>query len=118
MPSNDEEYQKRYNREWYKENKETHKKVCSLNRKKKVQENGQKILSYLREHPCVDCGEDDVVVLQFDHVRGKKRNEVGNLRACSWKTIWKEIKKCVVRCANCHTRRTLKKLKSYRVFRG
>ena len=66
---------------------------------------------------CVDCGERDVRVLEFDHVRGVKkrfksrRNEgVSYLVRCGylWKTIKKEIDKCEVRCCNCHKLRTFK----------
>ena len=55
-------------------------------------------------HPCVDCGEDNILILEFDHVRGKKTFGVcvmGN-RIFTIETIQKEIDKCEVRCANCH----------------
>jgi hypothetical protein len=66
------------------------------------------VFQYLQEHPCVDCGESDPLVLQFDHVRGKKTGTIGELigRTSSWDKIQEEIGKCQVRCANCHARRT------------
>lgn len=68
-----------------------------------------KIVEYLEKHPCVDCGESDILVLDFDHVKEKK-NDVSKLvmGRCSWKIILEEINKCEVRCANCHRRKTLK----------
>ena len=68
----------------------------------------KELLAYFGSHPCVDCGETDPVVLQFDHVRGVKSAAVGTMFAegKSWETISAEIEKCDVRCANCHWRKT------------
>lgn len=67
--------------------------------------------TYLSTHPCVDCGEDDPVVLDFDHVRGQKYKDVSRLvaRAARLYVISREIEKCEVRCANCHRRATRKR---------
>ncbi len=65
------------------------------------------VWDYLLEHPCVDCGEQDPVVLEFDHLRDKV-DSICNLtrKAQTWKPIEEEINKCEVRCANCHRRKT------------
>jgi hypothetical protein len=66
------------------------------------------VMNYLTSHPCVDCGETDPVVLQFDHRdRTEKVDDVGTmLNRSSWRVLLNEIAKCDVRCANCHRRRT------------
>lgn len=68
------------------------------------------IIEYLRSHPCLDCGESDIVVLDFDHVRGTKRENVSNLAKSGTplRGIIAEIAKCEVRCSNCHRRKTAK----------
>lgn len=70
--------------------------------------NQKRMLEYLREHPCVDCGEADPRVLDFDHSKGDKTREVGVFVSSGyrWQRIEEEIAKCVVRCANCHRRKT------------
>lgn len=75
--------------------------------KQKLQE---AVWQYLSEHPCVDCGESDLVVLQFDHVRGTKLYDIADLirNRASHKRMFDEIAKCDVRCANCHLRKTAK----------
>lgn len=79
-------------------------------RKRVVGEINEMLYEYLTTHPCVDCGESDPVVLEFDHVRGKKAYDISSLgwRLCSWESILKEIAKCEIRCANCHRRKTAK----------
>jgi len=76
------------------------------------------LLEYLLIHPCVDCGEDDPIVLDFDHVKGKKFKNVGRLciNGFSTDSIKKEIDKCDVRCANCHRRKTAKEFGWYKAM--
>ena len=72
----------------------------------------RRIYEYLLEHPCVDCGEADPIVLQFDHVRGEKLVAVSDMvqrHGGSWVAILAEIAKCEVRCANCHLRATARR---------
>jgi len=70
-------------------------------------ESRAKAVEYLLAHPCVDCGERDIVVLQFDHLRDKSFDlSLMIAWGASWARIEAEIAKCVVRCANCHHRMT------------
>lgn len=71
----------------------------------------ERIIKYLATHPCVDCGEDDIQVLQFDHIEpvlGNRKRRVGGFVNHSMKRLMEEIAKCEIRCANCHVRRTRK----------
>ncbi len=61
---------------------------------------------YISSRSCVDCGESDPVVLEFDHVRGIKKAPIAKLLSSSWSTILAEISKCDLVCSNCHRRRT------------
>jgi hypothetical protein len=76
------------------------------------------LFAYLLEHPCVDCGENDPVVLDFDHRDpANKRLEVSKLAGRNpWPTVLEEIAKCDVRCASCHRRRTAKQFGWRRVL--
>ena len=61
--------------------------------------------TYLRAHPCVDCGTTDVRVLELDHRQGETK--LANVSAMvgmglPWDRVLEEIAKCDVRCANCH----------------
>ena len=55
-------------------------------------ESQRRVLEYLLAHPCVDCGEADVVVLQFDHLRDKKFDVSAMISSgASWRRIEAEI---------------------------
>jgi hypothetical protein len=68
------------------------------------------ITEYLRTHLCVDCGEGDLVVLDFDHL-GHKLELVSALvhQGAPRARIEAEVARCEVRCANCHRRVTARR---------
>lgn len=76
------------------------------------------LMAYLQGHPCVDCGEDDPVVLQFDHVRGAKTKDISQLLRArvTVPVLEAEAAKCDIRCANCHIRRTARQFGWYRLL--
>ena len=80
------------------------KKKEGWNQKNVIVRNYLYILNYLSIHPCVDCGETDVRVLEFDHVRGEKVKAVSHMvnRKRPLIEIDNEIAKCDIRCRHCH----------------
>jgi Zn-finger protein len=65
------------------------------------------VFDYLKTHPCVDCGESNVLALEFDHLHSKKFDISNALITNKTMAILKaEIKKCVVRCSTCHRIKT------------
>lgn len=92
---------------YYQANKEKTKQRTAA----RVVEIRKYIYDYLSTHPCVDCGESDIVVLEFDHVRGEKVSNVSSLvpNHASNAKIDAEIAKCEIRCCNCHRRVTAKR---------
>lgn len=97
---------------WYKKNRVLHMaraKASNDKRKKKIR---SFIFAYLLEHPCVDCGEANPMLLEFDHVRWKKSFHISRAlsdRNRPLEAITNEIvEKCDVRCIGCHRLRTAK----------
>jgi hypothetical protein len=72
------------------------------------------VYTILINSKCIDCGDARWQVLDFDHVRGKKLNNICNMvHDSSIKKIQLEIEKCEVRCSNCHRMKTSEQLNYY-----
>jgi hypothetical protein len=87
----------------------------ALQRKRALgEERTRYLIDYFAANPCVDCGERDPVVLEFDHLGDKSFTIGAGLRYRNWQSLLDEIAKCDVVCANCHRRRTARRLGSVR----
>lgn len=98
-----------YMRTWYTNNTDLQKKRSKISKNKIRLECRVNIMLYLREHPCIDCGNPDIEVLEFDH-RDPTAKEfaVSDFfnRGANWQRVLSEIEKCDVRCANCHRKKS------------
>jgi hypothetical protein len=96
-----------YNVLYYERTKERHNPARAERRRRAVAEAQRQVYEYLQSHPCVDCGETDIVVLDFDH-QSDKVAEINEMidAGLAWQTILAEIAKCEVVCSNDHRRRT------------
>ena len=85
-------------RDYFRRRGEKHIRQVSVARGRRVTATRARMAAYLATHPCVDCGECDPAVLDFDHV-GEKRELVSALvaRAAAWPRIEEEIARCEVR---------------------
>ena len=67
------------------------------------------LLNFLSTKKCVDCGENDPIVFEFDHKDPSiKFKPISKMLSghYSWNSLLKEIEKCEIRCANCHRRKS------------
>ncbi|PIY79148.1 MAG: hypothetical protein COY81_04515 [Candidatus Pacebacteria bacterium CG_4_10_14_0_8_um_filter_43_12] len=106
---------KSYRKQHYLINKEKYiKKALRWNGKQR-EVLREYLFKKLSESCCVDCGEKDIEVLDFDHIHNKKLSiSVMFRHRYSTKAIEEEISKCVVRCANCHRRKSAKEISSWK----
>jgi hypothetical protein len=71
------------------------------------------IVDWLKEHGCLDCGEKNPIVLEFDH-RGDKEHNISHMVKHQLEKLKLEILKCDIRCANCHKIKTAKERGFYK----
>lgn len=102
-----------YERRWKRENRDLihewtrsnpHKIRSYKDRRiEKAREDKIRAFAFFGWH-CFDCGETDIDVIEFDHVRGEK---VAGPAALQGAAHYQEVtEKCEPVCANCHRRRT------------
>jgi hypothetical protein len=98
---------------WLRADPEWREKIAG--RRSRVLENVGLALDALSRSGCVDCGERDLCVLEFDHV-GTKRAAVMKLawNGSRLEDVRREIAECQVRCGNCHRRCTAERGGHYR----
>ena len=106
-----------YGKEHYRKNTAAYMARAKVRSPFDRKRNREFVAAYLAAHPCVDCGEADPVVLEFDHRDpGTKKAEVGRLmNNTTVGVVRAEIEKCDVRCGNCHRIRTARQFGWYRL---
>ena len=121
VPFKDPDARRAYHREYMKRyladnptKREAQRVRVSANNARYEQQKRDWLTEYLRTHPCVDCGETDRDVLDFDHVRGVKLFGIATVmrKGYSLESLISEVAKCEVRCANCHRKVTRKRERS------
>lgn len=100
--------QRNLSRKHYSNNKQRYR----LRNKLQISEY-KKIISELKNNPCVDCGvKYNEWQMDFDHVRGIKKLSISVMRHqhIGKNVLLNEIAKCDLVCANCHRDRTYKRI--------
>jgi len=105
-----------YGKEHYAANRQQYVDRARVQKKKLALERTIYLIAFFKTHPCVECGEGDPVVLEFDHLHDKLFDIGHALSSRSWKSILSEMQKCDVVCANCHRRRTARRRGTLRVM--
>lgn len=104
-----------YIKNHYNNNKDYYLKKARKRNLKIRDEVREFVRQYLKKHPCVDCGEEDILVLEFDHLHDKLLSISKMISGYNHlEQVKLEIAKCEVRCANCHRRKTAKQFGWFR----
>lgn len=89
-------------------NKSGFKERKNFNKSKISKRNSLYVINILIKSKCIDCGESDPIILEFDHIKDKKYNISDLVYSGSIKKLQTEIDKCEIRCCNCHRRKSAK----------
>jgi hypothetical protein len=109
--------QKEQGRDRYANNMDRVKEINNNARLNSKQNAINFVKEYLYQNPCRVCGETDIAILTFDHVRGMKKYNISGMiqGAYGVEAIRREIEKTDVVCFNCHMKREQKRRGSWRL---
>lgn len=108
----DPESRRAYSRWHYRQNKPAYKRRAKQKDDQVRNAVRDYLVAFLSENPCVDCGESDPIVLDFDHRDGELKSfNIGDARRSGYSlaSVQSEVAKCDIRCANCHRRITYRR---------
>lgn len=104
-----------YQREYYLTERPAVLENIYSNRKKRKKEIRLFLAEFYESHPCVDCGETDITVLDFDHLLEKNFGINKALAdAMPIEKIQAELQNGEVRCSNCHRKITAERTRNWR----
>ena len=104
MPFASGQKRKEYNRKWA----ITHRTAVREHAHRHAIERRLILALFKGSEPCADCGNTfPPECMDFDHVRGKKKNGVSWLLLHRSSIIQREVEKCDLVCSNCHRIRTI-----------
>ena len=103
-----------YFRKHYEKNRQVYIERNARTKRRILEERWDLLVEFLAKHGCVDCGETDVMVLEFDHLSDKEFDISVGMRKRGWSAVLEEIEKCEVVCGNCHRRRTARRAGHWR----
>lgn len=106
-----------YYKAHYQKYHEQYLKRATKQREAKRAEYRTNMLNYLKNQKCKVCGENDIRVLEFDHIDETTKLfsiSQGISKGYSWELILQEINKCQILCANCHKKRTAEQFGWYK----
>ena len=111
------EHRKTFYADHYAKYRELYRARANARRERLRKEFRENMLKYLRISECAICAEDDIRVLEFDHINPEEKSfsisqavKLGR----SWSEVEAEIKKCRVLCANCHKKHTASQANWYK----
>lgn len=99
---------KQTSKKWYKNN--TSRQIENVKRNNQIHYKSriERMFAFLSDKSCIDCGERNPILLDFDHVRGEKVDNISHMLStgASWTAIEAELEKCEPTCSNCHRLKT------------
>ena len=103
-------------RAYFRNRGDLHREQSGAARQRRRLEAREYVVRLLGSSSCADCGVNDPMVFEFDHL-GEKLGDISKLRRDGLRIdrLRKEIAGCEIVCVNCHRHRTARRCNSWRL---